>query len=70
MSEERFDRLENQLEQIIQTLTTIQAQIDGVEIGLPSRLDRMESTLLVAMRSGFDSLTTTINARKHRRRAN
>jgi chromosome segregation ATPase len=50
MSEERFDRLESQLTQVIQSMTVMQTRIDSIE-----------GTLMFAMRSGFDSLQTAIN---------
>jgi chromosome segregation ATPase len=50
MSEERFDRLESQLAHIVQAMTVMQTRIDSIE-----------GTLMLAMRSGFDSLQTAIN---------
>ncbi|WP_310484839.1 hypothetical protein [Chamaesiphon sp. VAR_48_metabat_403] len=50
MSEERFDRLENQLSQIVQAMTVMQ-----------NRIDSIEGTLMIAMRSGFDSMQVAIN---------
>jgi chaperonin cofactor prefoldin len=50
MSEERFDRLENQLSQIVQAMTVMQ-----------NRIDSIEGTLMMAMRSGFDSRQVAIN---------
>jgi ABC-type phosphate transport system auxiliary subunit len=54
MSEERFDRLENQLSQVIQAVSAMQKRIDSIE-----------GTLLVAMRSGFESLQTSIDEIDH-----
>jgi hypothetical protein len=54
MSEERFDRLENQLAQVIQAVSAMQ-----------NRIDIIEGTLLVAMRSGFESLQTSIDEIDH-----
>jgi FtsZ-binding cell division protein ZapB len=50
MSDERFDRLEHQLTQVIQVVNAMQTRIDSIE-----------GTLLVAMRSGFESLQTAID---------
>jgi hypothetical protein len=57
MSEERFDRLENQLTQVIQGMTVMQQNLTAMQ----TRIDSVEGTLMVAMRSGFDSLQTAIN---------
>jgi septal ring factor EnvC (AmiA/AmiB activator) len=57
MSDERFDRLENQLTQLIQAVSTMQNRIGSIE----NRIDSIEGTLLIAMRSGFDSLQTAID---------
>jgi chaperonin cofactor prefoldin len=57
MSEERFDRLENQLTQVIQGMTVMQENLTSMQ----TRIDSVEGTLMVAMRSGFDSLATAIN---------
>jgi L-ribulose-5-phosphate 3-epimerase UlaE len=54
MSEERFDRLESQLLQVIQAVSAMQARIDSIE-----------GTLLIAMRSGFESLQTSIDEIDH-----
>jgi hypothetical protein len=72
MSEERFDRLESQLDRVIQGMAamqtridsiegTLQTRIDSIEGTLQTRIDSIEGTLMVAMRSGFDSLQTAIN---------
>lgn len=50
MSNERFDRLENQLAQVIEAVSAMQTRIDSIE-----------GTLLIAMRSGFNSLQTAID---------
>ncbi len=57
MSEERFDRLENQLTQVIQGMTVMQQNLTAMQ----ARIDSVEGTLMVAMRSGFDSLQSAIN---------
>jgi septal ring factor EnvC (AmiA/AmiB activator) len=57
MSEERFDRLESQLAQVIQGMMVMQENL----ISMQARIDSVEGTLMVAMRSGFDSLQTAIN---------
>jgi FtsZ-binding cell division protein ZapB len=54
MSAERFDRLESQLAQVIQAVSAMQ-----------NRIDSIEGTLLVAMRSGFESLQTSIDEIDH-----
>jgi hypothetical protein len=61
MSEERFDRLESQLDRVIQGMAAMQTRIDSIEGTLQTRIDSIEGTLMVAMRSGFDSLQTAIN---------
>jgi FtsZ-binding cell division protein ZapB len=50
MSDERFNRLESQLTQVIQAVNAMQTRIDSIE-----------GTLLLAMRSGFESLQTAID---------
>jgi septal ring factor EnvC (AmiA/AmiB activator) len=57
MSEERFDRLESQLTQVIQGMTVMQQNMTAMQ----TRIDSVEGTLMVAMRSGFDALQTAIN---------
>jgi chromosome segregation ATPase len=71
MSEERFDRLESQLTQVIQGMTVIQQNMSVMQenmsvmqenmSAMQNRIDSIEGTLLVAMRSGFDSLQTAID---------
>jgi chromosome segregation ATPase len=64
MSEERFDRLENQLTQVIQAMTVMQQNMTVMQqniTAMQTRIDSVEGTLMVAMRSGFDSLQTAIN---------
>jgi uncharacterized coiled-coil protein SlyX len=75
MSEERFDRLESQISQVLQAMTGIQSQVIGLEhrmtglenrmTGLENRMnDRMsvlETTLSATMRGGFNSLRATVN---------
>jgi uncharacterized coiled-coil protein SlyX len=66
MSEERFDRLENQLTQVIQSIATMQQNmtamnhnIDAVRedvIALRQRLDSVEGSQNVIIREGFQSL--------------
>jgi FtsZ-binding cell division protein ZapB len=57
MSNERFDRLENQLTQVINGMGTMQSNIAVMQ----ARIDSIEGTLLMAMRSGFESLQTAID---------
>jgi hypothetical protein len=57
MSDERFDRIENQLAQVINGMGTMQANMTAMQ----TRIDSIEGTLLVAMRSGFESLQTAID---------
>jgi hypothetical protein len=61
MSEERFDRLENQLAQVIEGMHVMQANMTVMQ----NRIDSIEGTLLVAMRSGFESLQTSIDEIDH-----
>ncbi len=52
MSEERLERIEHQLELLIQGMTTMNSRIDGLE----NRLNSLEGTLLTTMTEGFSSL--------------
>jgi protein tyrosine phosphatase (PTP) superfamily phosphohydrolase (DUF442 family) len=61
MSEERFDRLESQLAQVIEGMGVMQANMTAMQ----NRIDSIEGTLLVAMRSGFESLQTSIDEIDH-----
>lgn len=75
MAETQFDRLENQLSQVIQGMATMQTRIDSLENTLlvtlqaqidsittvQTRIDSIEGTLLVAMRLGFSSLQSAID---------
>jgi cell division protein FtsB len=61
MSEERFDRLESQLAQIIDGMGVMQANMTAMQ----NRIDSIEGTLLIAMRSGFASLQTSIDEIDH-----
>jgi FtsZ-binding cell division protein ZapB len=78
MSEERFDRLESQLAQVIDgmgmmqanmttmqaNMTTMQANMTTMQANMTTmqnRIDSIEGTLLIAMRSGFESLQTAID---------
>ncbi len=67
MSEERFDRLESQLSQVIQGMTVMQQnmtvmqqnmsamqiRIDSIEVNLQNRIDSVEGTLIAAITGGF-----------------
>jgi FtsZ-binding cell division protein ZapB len=61
MSAERFDRLENQLAQVIEGMHVMQPNMTAMQ----NRIDSIEGTLLVAMRSGFESLQTSIDEIDH-----
>jgi archaellum component FlaC len=63
MSEERLERIENQLAQLIQAISGTNQKISSMEqnlnavredvSGLRRRIDSVEGTLLTAMRDGF-----------------
>ncbi len=64
MSNERFDRLESQLAQVINGMGAMQTNIAVMQTNISAmqtRIDSIEGTLLVAMRSGFESLQNAIN---------
>jgi FtsZ-binding cell division protein ZapB len=64
MSEERFDRLESQLAQVIDGMGMMQANMTTMQANMTTmqnRIDSIEGTLLIAMRSGFESLQTAID---------
>jgi protein tyrosine phosphatase (PTP) superfamily phosphohydrolase (DUF442 family) len=54
-------RLESQLAQVIEGMGVMQATITAMQ----NRIDSIEGTLLVAMRSGFESLQTSIDEIDH-----
>jgi hypothetical protein len=66
MSEERFDRLENQLTQVIQSIATMQQNMVAMNqninavredvIALRQRIDSVEGSQNVIIREGFQSL--------------
>ena len=59
MSEERLERIENQLSQVIQAVAVMQQNIVGMQqniVGMQNRMDSMEGTLLTTMTGGFNSL--------------
>jgi FtsZ-binding cell division protein ZapB len=66
MSEERFDRLENQLSQVIQSIATMQQNMTAMNqninavredvIDLRHRIDSVEGSQNVIIREGFQSL--------------
>jgi FtsZ-binding cell division protein ZapB len=66
MSEERFDRLENQLTQVIQAIGTMQQNIGTMQqnidalredvIALRHRIDSVEGSQQIIIREGFQSL--------------
>jgi hypothetical protein len=66
MSEERFDRLENQLTQVIQSIATMQQNMIAMNqninavredvIALRQRIDSVEGSQNVIIREGFQSL--------------
>jgi archaellum component FlaC len=57
MSEERLERIENQLGQVLQAITGLENRMTSME----NRVDVMEGTLLMTMRGGFNSLRGNIN---------
>ena len=66
MSEERLERIENQLSQVIQSIAVMQQNMTVMQqnmtvmqqnmTGMQNRLDSMEGTLLTTMTGGFNSL--------------
>lgn len=56
MSEERLERIENQLSQVIQAVGVMQQNM----IAMQNRMDSMEGTLLTTMTGGFNSLQNYI----------
>ncbi|MGB8698520.1 MAG: hypothetical protein WCD18_03810 [Thermosynechococcaceae cyanobacterium] len=71
MSEERLERIENQLGQVLQAITGLDNRMMGLDnrmTGLETRMTRiedrvdiMEGTLLTTMRGGFNSLRGSVN---------
>jgi uncharacterized coiled-coil protein SlyX len=64
MSEERLERIENQLGQVLQGITGLDRRMTGLEsrmTRMENRVDVMEGTLLMTMRGGFNSLRGNIN---------
>jgi hypothetical protein len=51
MSEERLERIENQLGQVLQAMTGLSDRMTRIE----DRVDIMEGTLLTTMRGGFNA---------------
>jgi FtsZ-binding cell division protein ZapB len=66
MSEERLERIENQLAQVVQAITIMQQNMTAIQqnmnvmqqnmTAMQHRTDSMEGTLLTAMTDGFSSL--------------
>jgi FtsZ-binding cell division protein ZapB len=66
MSEERFDRLENQLSQVIQSIATMQQNMTAMNqnidalredvVALRHRIDSVEGSQNIIIREGFQSL--------------
>lgn len=59
MSEERFDRLEGQLAQVIQGMTAINQNINAIRedvVALRHRIDSVEGSQNIIIREGFQSL--------------
>jgi septal ring factor EnvC (AmiA/AmiB activator) len=57
-------RLESQLAQVINGMSTMQANMTAMQANMTAmqtRIDSIEGTLLIAMRSGFNSLQTAID---------
>jgi uncharacterized coiled-coil protein SlyX len=64
MSEERLERIENQLGQVLQAMTGLSDRMTRMEdrmTRMEDRVDIMEGTLLTTMRGGFNSLRGQIN---------
>ena len=63
MSEERLERIENQLSQVIQAVGVIQQNMTVMQqnmMAMQNRMDSMEGTLLTTMTGGFNSLQNYI----------
>lgn len=63
MSEERLERIENQLSQVIQAVGTMQQNMTVMQqnmMAMQNRMDSMEGTLLTTMTGGFNSLQNYI----------
>jgi hypothetical protein len=61
-------RLESQLAQVIEGMGVMQANMTAIQANMTAmqnRIDSIEGTLLVAMRSGFESLQTSIDEIDH-----
>ena len=59
MSEERFDRLEGQLAQVIQGMTAMNQNINAIRadvVALRHRIDSVEGSQNIIIREGFQSL--------------
>ncbi|AFY94326.1 hypothetical protein Cha6605_3323 [Chamaesiphon minutus PCC 6605] len=59
MSEERLERVENQLSVLQQDMTATKQNVDALRDDVSSlrqRFDSFEGTILTAIREGFDSL--------------
>jgi citrate synthase len=75
MSEERFDRLEAQLSQVIQgmgmmqqnmtvmqqNMTALESRLDRFEVNVQNRIDSVEGTLIAAITGGFEYVRREIN---------
>jgi uncharacterized coiled-coil protein SlyX len=58
MSEERLERIENQLGQVLQAMTGLSDRMTRIEdrmTRIEDRVDIMEGTLLTTMRGGFNA---------------
>jgi chromosome segregation ATPase len=63
MSEERLERIENQLSQVIQAVGVMQQNMSVMQqnmMAMQNRMDSMEGTLLTTMTDGFNSLQNYI----------
>jgi DNA anti-recombination protein RmuC len=70
MSEEKLERIENQLSQVIQAVGTMQQNMTVMQqnmtvmqqnmMAMQNRMDSMEGTLLTTMTGGFNSLQNYI----------
>jgi chromosome segregation ATPase len=79
MSEERFDRLENQLTQVIQAIGTMQQHISGIEqkvVGIEQRVTGIEQRVtgieqnISAMQSNINAVREDVNSLRRRVESN
>jgi chromosome segregation ATPase len=68
MSEEKLDRIESQLGQLLQAMggfenrmNSLETRMDGLENRMNDRMSILEGTLAATMRSGFNNLRSSVN---------